>query len=271
VSARDPELEQLLAALRALDLEGVELAFVLGSGLGAFADCLGDARRIPYERIEGMPRSTVPGHAGALVVGELSSARVLVQQGRAHLYEGRSPREVSRAVRAFARLGCRAVVLTNAAGGLVRDWPPGTLMRVRDHINLQGATPLELHELGVGAVYDEELGRALERGAADAGVALASGVYAGLRGPSYETPAEVALLRAIGADAVGMSTVLEALAARAEGARVAAVSLISNAAAGTTGAPLAHEEVVAAGREAAGRFCSLLERATPHLLAAARG
>lgn len=262
------EIETLSESLRARGAEGAELAFVLGSGLGAFAERLEDPVKIPYSELEGMPQSRVAGHAGCLVVGTLGGRRVLVQQGRVHLYEGWSPREATRAVRAFCRLGVRGVVLSNAAGGLVPEWAPGTLMRIADHVNMQGATPLNHDEAGTANPYAHPLGRALELGARDAGVELRQGVYAGLLGPSYETPAEIRMLRAIGAHAVGMSTVLEALAAHAAGAQVAAISLITNAAAGTTGEPLNHEEVVEAGREAAGRFCGLLEAAVPHLAAA---
>jgi purine-nucleoside phosphorylase len=259
-------LETLTASLRALDIEGVELAFVLGSGLGVFAERLVGARTIPYAEIDGMPQSAVPGHAGCLVVGEIAGKRVLVQQGRVHLYEGWSAHEVTRAVRAFAALGCRGIVLTNAAGGLRPEWKPGTLMRIADHIDLQGRTPLADAERGFGSPYDPALGAALEEGADQAGVELVSGVYAALLGPSYETPAEVRMLRWMGADAVGMSTAAEALAARAAGMRVAAVSCITNQAAGISGAALSHQEVIEAGRAAAQNFCALLERAVPHLV-----
>jgi purine-nucleoside phosphorylase len=193
---------------------------------------------------------------------------VLVQQGRVHLYEGRGALEVTRAVRAFAAVGVRALVLTNAAGGLREEWAPGTLMRITDHLNLQGETPLGDGEQGHGTPYDEAFGEELDAAARAAGVVLERGLYAGLRGPSYETPAEIAMLGGLGADAVGMSTVLEALAAHAAGMRVAAVSLVTNPAAGLARGPLAHEEVVAAGAAAAGRFGSLLEAAVPRLAAA---
>jgi purine-nucleoside phosphorylase len=223
VRRRDVELERLVAALRARGFEGARIAIVLGSGLGGFVERVERSMSVGYAELEGMPRSRVPGHAGRMVVGEIAGVRVIVQSGRVHLYEGWTEHEVTRAVRAFAALGCGAVILTNAAGGLRRQWRPGVLMRVRDHINLQGRTPLAREEAGGGRVYDEALGAALERGAVDAGVALESGVYAGLLGPSYETPAEIRMLGWMGADAVGMSTVAEALAGRAAGGRVAAV------------------------------------------------
>jgi purine-nucleoside phosphorylase len=250
--------EPLVASLRKHAVGELDLAFVLGSGLGAFAERIEDARRIPYEELEGMPRSKVVGHAGQLVVGRIGSRRVLAQQGRVHLYEGWSVHEVTRAVRAVAAL-CPRFVLTNAAGGLRREWAPGTLMALSDHLNLQGRSPLRRDQAGYANPYDAELRQALHAAARKVGFELQQGVYAGLLGPTYETPAEIELLRRLGADAVGMSTVAEALAARAAGARVAGVSLITNFAAGITGEPLSHEEVIAAGKEAAGRFSELLE------------
>lgn len=258
--AADAGVEQLLASLRQHGVGELDLAFVLGSGLGAFAEHIEGARRIPYEELAGMPRSKVAGHAGRLVVGRLGSRRVLAQQGRVHLYEGWSVLEVTRAVRAIAALGCPRFVLTNAAGGLRREWAPGTLMALSDHLNLQGRTPLRESQAGYANAYDAQMRRELVQAARAEGFELREGVYAGLLGPTYETPAEIEMLRRLGADAVGMSTVAEALAARAGGARVAGVSLITNFAAGITGEPLSHEEVMAAGKEAAGRFSALLAR-----------
>lgn len=265
---QDPAVERLVRSLSEHEVRGFDVVYVLGSGLGAFAERLQHARAIPYSALDGMPHGRVAGHAGQLVLGELGGRRVLVQQGRVHLYEGWSAREVTRAVRAFRRAGARAFVLTNAAGGLRREWPAGTLMRIRDHLALQGRAPLARGERGATAVWDEALGLALERGADDAGARLESGVYAALLGPSYETPAEIRWLASLGADAVGMSTALEAVVARACGARVCGVSLITNHAAGIAPAPLTHEDVVAAGAAASGRFASVLERALPHLVAA---
>jgi purine-nucleoside phosphorylase len=182
-----------------------------------------------------------------------------------HLYEGWSVSEVTRAVRAIAQLGCRRFVLTNAAGGIRREWRPGLLMTIRDHINLQGRSPLTRAESGYARPYDDGLTHVLHAVAQERGVALASGVYAGLLGPNYETPAEIRMLATMGADAVGMSTVAEVLAARASGARVAGISLITNQAAGITGEPLSHAEVMAAGQEAAGRFSDLLQHAAARL------
>jgi purine-nucleoside phosphorylase len=261
------EVDRLAASLRAHGVEGARIALVLGSGLGEFATRVRPATTIPYDAIDGMPRSAVPGHAGKLVVGEVGGVRVVVQQGRVHLYEGWSAHEVTRAVRAFGAVGVRGLVLTNAAGGMRREWAPPTLMRISDHVNLQGRTPLLPGEGGSKATYDVELGEALDEAARASGVSLQRGVYAGVLGPSYETPAEIRFLRDFGADAVGMSTVCEAQAARAAGMRVVAISCITNPAAGFSAGPLNHAEVVEVGQRAAQRFCDLLEAAVPRLAA----
>lgn len=258
---------ELAAAMAAQGLEGFELAIVLGSGLGAFAAALGGSRAVGYESLPGMPRSKIAGHAGRFVIGDVGGTRVLVQQGRAHLYEGWHPFEATRAVRAFAALGCRGVVLTNAAGGLHADWKPGTLARITDHLNMQGRTPLSMGERSSGPVYSESFGAALDRGARDSGLELRRGVYAGLLGPSYETPAEIRMLRGLGADLVGMSTVAEACAARACGMQVAALSLVTNHAAGIATQRLDHSEVLAAGEAAAAAISRLLSASVPHLRA----
>ena len=263
----EAEVEGLAAELRARDVGTPLLAFVLGSGLGAFAEALEEATTIPGEELRHLPRSAVPGHAGRIVVGELAGVRVLAQVGRVHLYEGWDVHAVSRAVRAFARLGVRGVVLTNAAGGLRRDWPPGTLMRIRDHLNLQGRAPLQARAGARGRLYDPSLGEGLERAAERAGIPLRSGVYAGLLGPAYETPAEIEMLAWMGADAVGMSTVAEGSAARMAGMRVAGVSCITNPAAGIAVERLSHADVVAAADALAPRFSRLLVEAVPLLAA----
>lgn len=258
-------VDTLAASLRAHGVEGARVALVLGSGLGSFAERVRDARAIAYSAIEGMPQSAVPGHAGRLVLGTVGGVQVVVQQGRVHLYEGWSAHEVTRAVRAFARVGVRALVLTNAAGGMRRAWTPPTLMRITDHVNLQGRTALWPGEESAANPYDSALGAALDEAATAARVPLQRGVYAGVLGPSYETPAEIRWLTAFGADAVGMSTVCEAQAAHAAGLKVAAVSCITNLAAGLAPGPLNHAEVVAVGQQAAQRFCDLLEAAVPRL------
>lgn len=261
------KVEELAASLRSRGVEGARVAFVLGSGLGVFADRIADAEAIPYDAIEGMPRSAVPGHAGKLVVGTIDGVKVVAQQGRVHLYEGWSAHDVTRAVRAFAAVGVKGLVLTNAAGGIRPEWTPPSLMRIVDHVNLQGATAVARADASIGSPYDVELGAALDDAARAVSVPLQRGVYAGLLGPTYETPAEIRFLRWLGADAVGMSTVCEAAAACVAGMKVAAVSCITNLAAGITDAKLNHEEVVTVGKQASASFCALLEAAAPRLAA----
>jgi len=252
-------------SLAELGFVGARIAVVLGSGLDGLTRRLERLREMPFTAVDGMPKSSVPGHAGRFVLGELGGQRVLVQAGRVHLYEGRSVREVCASIRAFAELGCRAVVLTNAAGGLRPEWKPPTLMRLTDHVDRQGRKPLDAGEGGRGTPYDGELGEALDRAAVATGIRLARGVYAGLLGPSYETPAEIRMLGWMGADAVGMSTVCEAQVARACGMRVAAISCITNLAAGLGSHALSHEDVVRAGAAATEPFVSLLGRAVPEM------
>lgn len=264
-----PEASGSLArSLAEHGVEGARIAVVLGSGLGGFSRCLQGGRAVPFAGIDGMPGSSVPGHAGRFVIGTIAGEGVLVQEGRVHLYEGWRVRDVCASVRAFAELGVRALVLTNASGSLRPAWKPPLLMRITDHIDRQGATPLAPGEGGCGSPYDPGLGAALDRAAGEAGVALERGVYAGLLGPAYETPAEVAMLAWMGADAVGMSTVREAQAARAAGLRVAAISCVTNLAAGLGLNALSHEEVVRAGAEATDRIVSLLVRAVPRIAGA---
>jgi purine-nucleoside phosphorylase len=259
------EAERLAQSLSDLGAGDAEFALVLGSGLGGFADRLESARAIPYGEIEGMPQSAVPGHAGCLVLGEIGGHRVLVQQGRVHLYEGWTPYEVTRAVRAFGMVGIGGLLLTNAAGGVRRDWEPGTLMRITDHMNFQGTSPLFDGEGGMGNPYNPALGEVLDRVAAQGNLDLKTGVYVGNPGPAYETPAEVEMARRLGGDAVGMSTVLEATAGLAAGMSVCAISCITNCAAGITGEALSHEEVMETGAAVAARFEALLEKAIPAL------
>lgn len=256
---------RLTECLRLRGVDGARIAFVLGSGLGGFAEGLDDAESIPYASLDGMPMSRVPGHAGKLVLGRVAGIPVVAQQGRVHLYEGWSPFEVTRAVRAFGALGIGGLVLTNAAGGLHADWPIPALMRITDQINMQGRSSLTPTELRLGTPFDADFGSALDEGASSASIEFHQGVYGALLGPTYETPAEVRMLRWAGVDAVGMSTALEALAGAASGLRVAAVSCITNLAAGITGAELNHAEVVEAGARAAEDFRRLLEASVPLL------
>jgi purine-nucleoside phosphorylase len=229
---------------------------VLGSGLGAFADRLDDLVKIPYGDLPHMPSSAVKGHAGNLCFGHVRGVPVVCMQGRVHLYEGHPVEKVVQGVRTMARLGVRCVLVTNAAGGLDPSWSAGDLMLVTDHINLMGTTPLlgaNDDTLGprfpdMTAAYDVELRHLLEDVARDVNVALRHGVYAALLGPSYETPAEVRMVRMLGAQAVGMSTVPEVVALRHMGVRVGALSCITNLAAGIAPHPLDHAEVEATAR-----------------------
>jgi purine-nucleoside phosphorylase len=228
---------------------------VLGSGLGGLADVIGDPIRIPYHDIPGFPPATVEGHAGALILGTLAGKAVLCLAGRFHLYEGHSAQVAAFPIRVAHALGARVLIVSNAAGGIRRAFGPGTLMRIADHINLMDRNPL------TGPVQptdDADLGALLEQVAHEEQVPLAVGVYCGLLGPTYETPAEVRMLEKLGGDATGMSTVPEVIAARAMHMRVVGVSLITNAAAGYTGQPLNHAEVMEVGAAASARFQRLI-------------
>ncbi|NOT29114.1 MAG: purine-nucleoside phosphorylase [Planctomycetes bacterium] len=257
------ESEALAEELAARGAAGRPLAIVLGSGLGGLVERLAVRCVIPGAELEHLPRPRVQGHAGEIVLGELGGVPVIIQSGRVHLYEDRSPFEVTRFVRALARLGVRALLLTNAAGGLVAQWAPGTFLCLTDHLNLQGRSPLFRGEGSRASPYDEELGALLEQTARAHHIALERGVYAGLLGPSYETPAEIRALRALGAHAVGMSTVAEANAARAAGLRVVALACIANPAAGLGVESLRHEDVLWVMRRSAERLAVLLERVGP--------
>ncbi len=250
-----------------------QIGLVLGSGLGSFADDLAEPVRIPYAEIPSFPRSTAIGHAGQLVIGKSGDVPVAVMQGRVHLYEGYSAAEVAFPTRVLGRMGIRALVLTNAAGGINADYGQGALVVLRDHLNLQGQNPL------TGA-NDERFGHrfpdmsfayaksyreiALEE-AKRLSIKPDEGVYAALAGPSYETPAEIRYLRTIGADLVGMSTVPEAIAARHMGIEVLAISCVTNMAAGTTDQALDHEEVLEVGRRVMGQFIALLRAVLPRI------
>lgn len=249
-------------------LEGRQptVAVVLGSGLGHVAERVQDAVRIPYGVIPGFHVPTVVGHKGELVAGRMADRDVIVQSGRFHMYEGHSADEAVLPVRLFASLGVDTLVVTNAAGGINRNYGPGTIMLIRDHLNLTGRTPLlgaalpgEERFPDMTVAYDAGL-RDRARGLAGSlGMPLEEGVYAGLLGPSYETPAEVAYLERIGADAVGMSTVMEVIAARARGMRVAGFSTVTNAAAGYSGTPLSHAEVMEVAAQVGERLGVLIE------------
>jgi len=250
-----------------------QIALVLGSGLGAFAEEFTGATKIPYAEIPYFPRSTAIGHAGQLVIGKVGTVSVAAMQGRVHLYEGYSAKEVAFPVRVFARMGVKAVILTNAAGGINHEFSQGRLVVISDHINLQGVNPLtgpnderfglRFHDM-TGA-YDRRF-RELTVGEGNRlGIGMYEGVYAALRGPSYETPAEIRYLRAIGADLVGMSTVPEVIAARHSGMRVLGISCVTNAAAGILDRPLNHLEVLETAERVKGQFINLLKAVIPRI------
>ncbi|HWW77260.1 MAG TPA: purine-nucleoside phosphorylase [Pyrinomonadaceae bacterium] len=249
------------------------VALVLGSGLGAFADQLEDAEAIPYAEIPGFARPTVEGHAGRLVVGNAGGTTVAAMQGRFHFYEGYTLEEVTFPVRVLGLLGVRSLVLTNAAGGLNNSYEQGSLVLLSDHLNLMGTNPLlgrNDERFGprfpdMTEVYDREYQEAAIREAREMGLELRRGVYAALSGPSYETPAEIRMLRLLGADAVGMSTVPEAIVARQMGVRVLGLSCITNMAAGVLDKPINHEEVIETGERVRETFAELLRRVIPKL------
>lgn len=244
-----------------------DVAVVLGSGLGDFANRLGEAVSIPYPDLPHWPASHVIGHEGKLVIGTLAGKRVAALSGRAHFYEGHDLRTVTFAARVIARLGVNALILTNAAGGINTNLKPGTLMVMDDHINLLGSNPLVgANEDAFGArfpdmseVYSKRLRGLADQVAREQRLNLGHGIYVAVHGPSYETPAEIRFLRTIGADAVGMSTVPEAIVARHMGVEVLGLSCITNAAAGVLPQPLNHDEVMEVARQVRGAFAALLE------------
>jgi purine-nucleoside phosphorylase len=252
-----PEVPSELAAFRP------RVALVLGSGLGGFADVCEKHFEVPYDAVPGLPRSGVPGHAGKFVGASLGGAPLLLALGRVHYYEGHTARQVAAHVRFMASLGPSALLLTNAAGTLNPDFSPGAWMMIGDHLNLTAASPLSggPNFFDMSDVYDGGLRALFRELAAARGLHLHEGVYACVPGPQYETPAEVRMLRVLGADAVGMSTVFESIQARALGLRVAAFSCLTNWAAGVTSEPLSHDEVMDTGRRAASVLGGLLEDA----------
>jgi purine-nucleoside phosphorylase len=262
--------ESVQRAADALHHAGVgkpDVGIVLGSGLGDFAARLGNSIKVPYSEIPGWPASGVVGHAGELVVGTHGKRRVAALSGRAHFYEGHDLRTVTFATRVLGLLGVRTLILTNAAGGIDVDLTPGTLMLIDDHINLMGSNPLigpnddrfGLRFPDMSEVYSKRLRTVAQHTAAELDQMLAHGVYVALHGPSYETPAEIRFLRTIGAHAVGMSTVPEAIVARHMGMEVLGISCITNAAAGVLPQPLNHEEVMEVAQQVRGKFAALLE------------
>jgi purine-nucleoside phosphorylase len=249
------------------------IGLVLGSGLGGFADSLTDPTRIPYAEIPALARSTAIGHAGQMVIGKSGAVPVAVMQGRVHLYEGYSAQQVAFPMRVFGRMGLRAVILTNAAGGINLNYQQGALVLIRDHINLQGANPLtgpNDDRFGVRfpdmtQAYAKTYRELAKEEALKLGMTLHEGVYAALLGPSYETPAEIKYLRTIGADLVGMSTAFEVIAARHMEIKVLAISCVTNMAAGILDQPLSHQEVMETGERVKASFEALLRAVLPRV------
>lgn len=263
----EAELSEATAHVRKLGAPAPTVGVVLGSGLGAFGDSLADLSKVPYAEVPHMPRSSVVGHAGNLCLGRVGKATVACLQGRVHAYEGHPMERVTFGARLLAELGCKAVLLTNAAGGIKSGFAPGDLMLLVDHLNLMGRNPLVGPNDPKGPrfpdlsrAYDEGLCEAARAAARETGVALQEGVYAGLLGPSYETPAEIRMLQTLGADAVGMSTVPEVIVLRHRGVRVGAVSCITNLGAGISKAPLDHSEVEEIANKTREKFTALLGR-----------
>jgi purine-nucleoside phosphorylase len=249
------------------------IALVLGSGLGGLADEFTSATRIPYAKIPNFPRSTAIGHAGQLVIGKVGDIPVVGMQGRVHLYEGYSAREVAFPLRVFSRMGIKGVILTNAAGGVNLSYTEGALVAIRDHINLQAANPLigpNDDRFGprfpdMTRAYDPEFRKLVSEEGKKLALNLHEGVYLALAGPNYETPAEIHAFRTLGADLVGMSTVPEVIAARHSGIRVLGISCVTNMAAGITGATLSAEEVFETGARVRTQFIGLLKAVIPRI------
>jgi purine-nucleoside phosphorylase len=266
MSTLSSRLEETVRAVRAKTALSPRVGLVLGSGLGAFGDTLDDLVKVPFHDLPHLPQSKVVGHSGNLCFGHVSGVPVVCMQGRVHLYEGHPVEAVVHGARTMAKLGVRAVLVTNAAGGIEASWTPGDLMLLSDHLNLTGQNPLvgpNDDTLGprfpdMTTAYDPELRAIAHKVAEDAGFSLREGVYAGLLGPTYETPAEIRMLKAVGANAVGMSTVLETIALRHMGVKVGALSCITNLAAGISKTELNHSEVEEIAKASRERLMMLL-------------
>lgn len=262
------KISSAAAYIRSRISQQPEIGMVLGSGLGDYADTLEDSVKIPYSQIPNFPVPTVPGHSGAMVYGKKYGRDVVVLQGRIHYYEGLSMQEITLPIRVLAALGVKTLILTNAAGGVNTSFHPGDLMLFRDHINYSGMNPL------IGAnhpsfgprfpdmsdLYTAELREKIKIAAAEAGISLQEGVYAMYSGPNYETPAEIRMFRILGADAVGMSTVPEALVAGQQGMQVVGISCITNMAAGVLPQKLSHSEVIETAARVHDTFQTLIDR-----------
>jgi purine-nucleoside phosphorylase len=251
------------AALNRLKQWNARTAIVLGSGLNALVPSIESQESVAYSEFPALPKPSVPGHAGRFVRGKIGAAPVIFAQGRVHLYEGHTAREVTAGIRILAAVGIQRVILTNAAGLANEKFSPGSWMMISDQINLTGTTPLlgSAQFVDLTQAYSKEWRDNFREAAKAKEITLHEGVYAGLLGPQYETPAEVRMLRQLGADAIGMSTVLEAIQARALGLEVAGFSCLTNWAAGIGETPLRHEEVLATGRNAVHAFARLLNAA----------
>jgi purine-nucleoside phosphorylase len=268
-----PALDAAVSAIRERTSVHPAVGVVLGSGLGGFADALADRVEIPYTSLPGWPVSTAVGHAGTLVVGHAAGVPMAVMKGRAHLYEGHPPEKVVFGVRVLARLGIRTLVLTNACGAIDTSLRPGQLVLIADHVNLQGTSPLlgpNDESLGprfpdMSDAYDPALRAAAREAGARIGVELVERVYAAWLGPAFETPAEIRMMRALGADLVGMSTVPEVLAARHMGVRCLGISCVTNMAAGVVSEPIDHEQVLEVGARAQETLTALLRELAPAL------
>jgi len=268
VASLREQIDRAVSVVRARVSLAPQVAIILGSGLGALAGEVRADAVVPYAEIPGFPRSTVEGHAGNLLVGRLEGRAVAVMQGRAHFYEGYSLADVVFPVRVIRALGARVLLVSNAAGGINRLWSSGDLMIIADHINFMGSNPLmgpNDPDLGprfpdMSQAYEPDLIALAERAALAEGIAIRKGVYAGVHGPSYETPAELRMLRGWGADAVGMSTVPEVIAARHMGMRVLGITAITDMATGEQIKTVTHEDVMAVAREIEPKFIRLVKR-----------
>ena len=249
------------AALDRLRAWNAEIAIVLGSGLNVLVSKTESQESAAYSEFAELPKPSVPGHTGRFVLGNVADTRIIFAQGRVHLYEGNSAKQVTAGIRILNAAGIKRVILTNAAGAANKNFGPGSWMMIADHINLTGTTPLlgSAQFLDLTEVYSKKWRAEFSAAAKPENMTLHEGVYAGLLGPQYETPAEVRMLRQLGADAIGMSTVLEAIQARALGMEVVGFSCLTNWAAGISGAPLSHEEVLETGKSAAAEFARLLK------------
>ncbi|GBF72698.1 purine-nucleoside phosphorylase [Paenibacillus sp. 598K] len=266
-------IQEAAEYIRAKTADRPEIGLILGSGLGVLGDHMTDVTVIPYHDIPHFPISTVEGHAGELLIGTLAGRKVVLMRGRFHMYEGYGPELTAFPVRVMKALGAGALIVTNAAGGIDTGFGTGDLMLITDHINLTGRNPLigpNDDELGarfpdMSEAYSKRLRQIATEQAAAQGFELRSGVYAGLLGPSYETPAEIRMLRTLGADAVGMSTVAEVIAARHSGLEVLGISCISNMAAGILDQPLSHAEVMGTTERVKSKFLGLVLAVIPQI------